>query len=467
MADTSRAALIARQQQLQAAYPTVNRDLLKIPGVVRVGIGVKEVEGASTGELVFRVYVLEKKAPGAIPASEAIPKEIQGYKTDVVVVLPEHPEDEDTSKYRPVKCGVQIEADGIGGYGTLGCLAHLVSDNSVVLLSNHHVLYGSAGTDGTEVGQPTYDSSCCCTCNDIAVNVHGIHHDHLDCAIARLKPDYQSQNTGRIQDIGFITGVAAAVASEAVKKRGRTTRLTTGNVANLRMDATGTKILEIEVKKNNGQDRFSRPGDSGSALLNNNNEIIGLHKAGNNGDTVTAGNFTSTSIGFQEVLDAMNGAGFQITIITGAGGDELTDLLEMRRLGLSDALWALELRLQESEPGTELWEAVRRHQREILRLVNEDRAVTVVWHRSKGPTFLAALGRSAKEPAYAIPDEIEGVGREEAAMRIFAALQAHGSASLLADLNAFGRPFLQAIKTGTTAEEIVTEFENVMAAEMA
>src|SRR6266498_4017507 len=123
MADTPRAELLARQQRLQAVYPEVNRDLLKIPGVVRVGIGVKEVAGQSTGELVFRVYVEVKRTD--LPANRQVPKEIKGFKTDVVVILPDHPE-EDTSKYRPVKCGVQIEADGIGGFGTLGCLSTLV-----------------------------------------------------------------------------------------------------------------------------------------------------------------------------------------------------------------------------------------------------------------------------------------------------------------------------------------------------
>lgn len=457
MADPSRKELLARQKELQAVYPEVNRELLKIPGVLRVGIGVKEIAGESTGEIVFRVYVADKKSD--LSTNQRVPKKIKGFKTDVVVEQPDTPE-EDTSKYRPVKPGTQIEADGVGGFGTIGCIGTLTSDGSAILLSNHHVLYGTSGKDGTESGQPTYCKSCCCTCNDIAVNLHGIRSGHLDCAIAQMKPGIQAD--ARIKEIGFITGIANALVTEAVKKRGRTTELTIGTVTDLRLDGTGLKILEVEVKKNNGNDRFSRPGDSGSALLNSANQIIGLHKSGNNGDDVIAGNFVSRSVGIQEVLDAMTAAGFPFTITTGVGGDESLAVSEEREASLQDAMWALELRVKETPVGREMWTAFQRHQKEVLRLVNENRAVTVVWHRSQGPTYLGAIGRSAKEPAFRIPDEIEGVRRCDAATRVLAALIAHGSNELVRDLQEHGRPLFEAFMAGNTVEEIILAYEASM-----
>ena len=459
MPTESRTELLQRQKQLQAIYPQVREELMRIPGVVKVGIGIKETAGQLTGEIVFRVYVAEKKPLDAVSPAQRIPKEIRGFKTDVVIVRPDFPE-EDTDKYRPVKGGTQIGAEDSGSVGTLGCLAHLISDNSVVVLSNHHVLYDGTATDGSEIGQPQHTKSCCCTCNEIAVNIHGINRGHLDCAIARLNSGIG--NDGRIKEIGFITGVNSAVAGEAVKKRGRTTGLTTGNVTNLTFGPDGLTILEIEVRKNNGQDRFSRPGDSGSALLNAANEIIGLHKSGNNGETVTPGNFHSTSVAIGEVLEAFTLEGFQISIITGVGGDESLQPELARVASLSDALWAVELRLRETQAGRQFWDVVQRHQREAIHLVNEVRPVTVIWHRNKGATFVAALGRSAKEPSYRLPENIEGVSRREAASNIVATLGTHASAALRADLETYATVLTDAFTLSDSVEEMISRFERTM-----
>jgi len=460
MPTKSRAELIAAQERLRAVYPAARAQLMRIPGVLSVGIGMKEVAGTHTDETVFKVTVSAKREPGAIPPAELIPKEILGFKTDVIEHRPEQDEDDD-SKHRPLKGGTQVNRDGSNGLGTLGCIATLVSDGSKVLLSNHHVLYGGNGADGTEIGQPTFTRSCCCTCGDVAVNVHGIKRDHLDCAIARLKAGVDAD--GSIKDVGFITGVADAVAGETVHKRGRTTELTTGKVSNLRMDPGGTRILEIVVKTNDGADRFSRPGDSGSALLNAANEIIGLHSKGDNGEEVTPGNFRSTSIGIQEVLQALSADGFQITIVTGTGGDEALDADESHGPGFGDVMWSIERRLAQSEAGRELWAAVRRNQDEALRLVNHERHVTVAWQRHRGPAFLAALGRSAKEPAYRVPQSIEGVLREQAVAAILAQFERHGSAAMRADLDTFAERLARCLLEHDTLEEMVQAWESAAA----
>jgi hypothetical protein len=452
----TRAELIAAQEKVRAVYPQARAELLRIPGVVKVGIGMKEVAGVLTEETVLRVYVVEKKASALVPPGELIPPVVQGLRTDVIVVLPDSDED-DESKYRPIKGGIQINRAGTGSLGTLGCLAHLVADDTTVLLSNHHVLYGAEGVDGTECGQPDYTSSCCCTCGDIAVNLHGIRRDHLDLAIARIKPGIGTD--AQVHEIGAITGVADAVSGEDVKKRGRTTGLTTGKVSNLEMDGTGLKILNIEVKKDNGNLRFSRPGDSGSALLNSDNQIIGLHKSGNNGDDVAAGSFKSTSIGIQEVLDALDTDGFAITILTTPGGDEELHRVAAAAVGFGDVLWTIEQRLQQAPAGAILWAAVRRHQQEALRLVNQVRPVTVAWHRHQGPSFLAALGRSAKEPAYRIPYAIDGMTRPAAVAAILAQFEQHGSPALRGDLARFGAPLAYVLAGHDTLEEMVLAWQ--------
>src|SRR5437762_537266 len=92
--------------------------------------------------------------------------------------------DENDERNYPRKVGgIRIGNDTSGGLGTLGCFARRNSDSSVVMLSNHHVLFNSGAAIGAKVGQPDYEKSCCCTCNEIGEVVDG-ELGNLDCAIA-------------------------------------------------------------------------------------------------------------------------------------------------------------------------------------------------------------------------------------------------------------------------------------------
>ena len=73
-----------RTSEIRRIKQEVETELLKLPGVTGVDIGYRIVGGAETGELAIRVYVAEKKAPEAVPASERIPETIQDIPTDVI-----------------------------------------------------------------------------------------------------------------------------------------------------------------------------------------------------------------------------------------------------------------------------------------------------------------------------------------------------------------------------------------------
>jgi hypothetical protein len=132
--------------------------LLAIPGVHAVGVGRKIVAGHMTDDSCIMVFVVTKRPLADLPAGELIPAVIEGVKTDVY----ERPVPRylagDVSTERPVFGGVQIEpgglspytaqgntitvqATGLGGLGTLGCLA-LTGDShpKVVAITCHHVL---------------------------------------------------------------------------------------------------------------------------------------------------------------------------------------------------------------------------------------------------------------------------------------------------------------------------------------
>jgi hypothetical protein len=117
-------------------------------------------------------------------------------------------------------------------------------------------------------------------------------------------------------------------------------------------------------------------------------------------------------------------------------------------------LWAVELRLRQTEAGRALWALVERHRDAVLALVNHTRPVTVVWQRNQGPSFIAALGRSVKESNYRIPREIGGVSRKEFTLALAIILDVYGSESLRADLEQHGRLLQELLIERDTTEEM-------------
>ncbi|NHB83740.1 hypothetical protein G7085_00865 [Tessaracoccus sp. HDW20] len=106
--------------------------------------------------------------------------------------------------------------------------------------------------------------------------------------------------SAEIQGIGNVKGTALAVAGMAVRKRGRTTELTYGNVVSV--DATvqlnyghdiGLRTLknQVRIATDTAQNpRFSNGGDSGSVVVNANNEVVGLLFAGSTDGSTTFAN---------------------------------------------------------------------------------------------------------------------------------------------------------------------------------
>src|ERR1041384_4280799 len=81
--------------------------LLAIPGVVHVSVGLKETAGEVIDQLCIRVYVKDKKDPVELSPAELSPPDINGVPTDVNVV-PEFEFQEDNGNYRPIQGGSQI-----------------------------------------------------------------------------------------------------------------------------------------------------------------------------------------------------------------------------------------------------------------------------------------------------------------------------------------------------------------------
>lgn len=441
----SREELIKQQEHLLKVHGKVAKMLSDYANVVEVEIGIKETKGRVTEEGCIKIFVKEKVGENDLNPDQLIPKEVEGVATDIVIVSDKVKVEvceTDTANYRPLKGGIKVNnyrnGNGSGGSGTLGCFGQLNSDNSWVLLSNHHVLYGDNGQDGDDIGQPWVGCSWCCKSNVIATNLD--KDETLDCAIAKIKDDIGLQNL--IADVGTIQGggAVAAVNGERVRKKGSRTGYTSGTIT-----AINVTTKEITITANtaggdpsadpggctnyeSGRTIFGYFGDSGSVVANDNNEIIGLFYAI---DSATH------SQGFaMDILQVQTALNFTIKTSSAQSGKtpafQEIDELNIAQTTRTNTQWLDEIRaeLDASFLGTEINEQFGIYEEEVFGLIQKCRPVTSAWHRKQGPAYLAAVSRSYKNRDYEIPEEINDVTFLNLLMSMASVLEENGSESL-------------------------------------
>ncbi|MEJ2054173.1 MAG: hypothetical protein P8X42_09660, partial [Calditrichaceae bacterium] len=108
----------------------------------------------------------------------------------------------------------------------------------------------------------------------------------VDCAIA--EPLNENDVSSEITDIGSISGIDEGELNMAVKKSGRTTGFTTSVIqqidATVQINYGANKTATFVDQLLTGY--MSAGGDSGSAVLNNDNKIVGLLFAGSSNTTI-------------------------------------------------------------------------------------------------------------------------------------------------------------------------------------
>ncbi len=423
------------QETLLKLIEKVERELKNIPGVVGVGIGFKEVAGEVTDEVVFRVYVESKKSPQDVTPSHMIPKEMYGHKTDVLTA--EHTETmEDNSSHRPLLGGIQI-GNSTGVVGTLGCMATLNSDGSWVALSNQHVLMGGGKQLATDVkiGQPDISECCCCSCGEIGTVVKSQIGGLVDCAIAKLNPDIPHVN--EIDGIGPIRGSASAVVGDTVRKVGRSTGLTSGIVLDINFPTTSNLLNftnQIKIKPDGANTKFSTDGDSGSAIVNAENKIVGLLWGGFTGNGV-ASHISNVQNAMDITIPASSGISKTVTNNRFAGYVQKS----------SGGAGAFDDAIYSEVEHTFAYTVFEKHNSEVFHLVNHQREVMVAWQRNEGPAFVAAFARSSREPNFKVPSEINGISIQHLLLSMYVVLDDHGSEVLRGDLKLYGMDFINIV----------------------
>jgi hypothetical protein len=448
--------LIAQQQLLYAHYEDAKTVLLALPGVVRVGMGLKEQSGKRTWEPCYRVYVREKLDVVQLPLQHRIPPVIYGLLTDVLLdddaiqlfedstPLPDH------IRYRPLMGGISIGTETSNGVGTLGAVVRRNSDSAIMMLSCHHVLYNTGGIEGTKVGQRGYIHCLCCGLNKVGNVVDGEKSDGLDCAIASIDNGIAYLN--EVVDIGAVTEMAPRIVEgkiervyigETVFKRGRRTGYTEGVVVEL-----AYKDYDILIECVIGEphpvtklDTFCQPGDSGSIIVNSQNQVVGLLWA-LDGATKTKGianHIESVTDRLDISFDIQSGVVSEAVWASEGMPDHLDGVIA------SDPIDHLLTRIL-IDGETESWRAlVDNHLQELIHLVNANRPVKIAWQRQSGPAWVAAIARADREGKFGLPSSVGGVPLRRMILQMAAACSTHGSPALSRDIDKFLPQLLQSV----------------------
>ena len=311
--------------QIRGVLSTNREQLLKRLNVVATGIGYKQTGGIKTSTLCIVCSVKRKVKAGQLSAQDLVPTVVEGMPTDVVETGVIRAFQAPTERFRPAPGGVSIGHVAITA-GTLGCW--VTKSGQKVILSNNHVLANSNDAEiGDAILQPgPFDGgsfpqdhianltqfvpisfegepSDCQFANAIIsifnwgcklVNSNTRYRaakaqaaDNLvDAAIAT--PLNAADVKDEILNIGPIQGTAQGALGMAIKKSGRTTGLTTGEIQQVDVTASvqygGGRIARFTDQLLAGA--MSQGGDSGSAVLNENHRLVGLLFAGSDTTTI-------------------------------------------------------------------------------------------------------------------------------------------------------------------------------------
>jgi len=296
-------------------------DLFSKANVVGVAVGFKYVDGEKTNELSVVVNVSQKVPIENLDVEDVIPQTLDGVRTDVIETGEIQAFYNPTQKFRPAPGGVSIGHKNITA-GTLGiavvqsatvpspyvpgesyCSMFGVSlcpvseqgeMKKVYILSNNHVL---ANGNYANLGDPIYQpgpidgggpSDTIAYLSKYIPIKYGGEANKVDCALAE-PINLEDVVEKSILEIGEVSGSVGAELGMSVRKYGRTTQFTTGEIIQIHATVIvggypgGTAKFSNQIITKN----MSAGGDSGSLLVEQGgNRSVGLLFAGSSIITV-------------------------------------------------------------------------------------------------------------------------------------------------------------------------------------
>ena len=318
------------------------QSLLKKKNVIGVGIGYREKGGQRTGEKAIIVFVTKKENLRQLDRSEIVPRFVQGQRVDVIEIgevrfLKSQPaaargkegpflNGNRLDRWRPAPGGVSIGHYKVTA-GTLGGAVKDPATGERFILSNNHVLANmSSGEDGrASVGDPilqpgpydggmlgddlfgrlarfvplrlTYQQPACTRARyweSLANKILTVLQPHyrlylqrtneqgnlVDAALAR--PLREEDLTAELIALGRVSGSGEVYPGDEVVFSGRTGGVVRGTVIarDVSLFITMEPGKELYFIDQLVTSALSRPGDSGSLLLDQENRAVGLLFAG-------------------------------------------------------------------------------------------------------------------------------------------------------------------------------------------
>ena len=302
-------------------------ELFTKPNVNLVGYGYRISRGERVGEGV--VVGVRKKMPlAALAEKDVIPQFVYGLRTDVFEVGEIMALKARTEKWRPAPGGVSIGHYKITA-GTLGTAVKDLQTNDYMILSNNHVL---ANSNDAELGDPILqpgpidggkqpddvigylaryipiqfltDSPTCPVSQSYArfgnllsrllrsshkfqtIKINEEAENKVDAAVCNVKDT--NDISFNIIDIGAPYGIKEVALGYKIKKSGRTTETTEGQViivdATVNVNYGGSKYAKFVNQIVGGP--MSSGGDSGSLGVTEDGFAFGLLFAGSDQVTI-------------------------------------------------------------------------------------------------------------------------------------------------------------------------------------
>jgi len=303
-------------------------EILAMPNVVGVGVGYKVSGRTKTSEISVIALVRQKVPRAGLEPEAVVPSQVDGVSTDVVEVGDLRAQQAPTSRWRPAPGGVSIGHVRVTA-GTLGCVVRARSGVRLILSNNHVLANSNDANPGDAILQPgavdggrepddaiallerfcpiefsEAPGSCSWARAVVAVGnalarLLGSRHrletywtnpqavNLVDAAVARPLDDRSVSDD--ILGIGAVTGTAPAELAMRVRKSGRTTGLTAGEITVLHTTVSvgygpgHTAQFEDQIVSG----PMSSPGDSGSLLVSADGPLaVGLLFAGSDQATI-------------------------------------------------------------------------------------------------------------------------------------------------------------------------------------
>ena len=306
-----------------------SRGLLDRANVIATGVGYKVTGGKSTDIPSIICSVTRREPASSLSSGDLIPPELDGVPTDVIETGLIRALQSPTGRFRPAPGGVSGGHKSITA-GTLGCWVQ--RNGQWMMLSNNHVL---ANSNSAKIGDPILqpgpfdtgshpddqiatledfvpinfpgnsdgDEDSCSIADGIVSILNAIAsilgsktrikafstlqvENLVDAAIGRPLKDDDVQP--EILNIGAVQGTASADLGTSVKKSGRTTGYTEGVIEQLDVTVDvqyGTNLV-ARFTDQLMTGAMSQGGDSGSAVLDSQNRLVGLLFAGSEQTTI-------------------------------------------------------------------------------------------------------------------------------------------------------------------------------------